>query len=297
MTEDKPITIIDYLKIINALPSTELTPTQLKILIALLVRLGKNGKTWIKNKTLSEDTATSYDGIRVRLNELKNKGMIYIANENGLRMIYIAHPTEKYLLRTSNENGKMLLVRNSDVTGPYQLYMKRKGKDHLKEKLLAPLPNGREKHPSLDIIWPKINIVFRRRIKKAYVNNWLWDNNGNSDYIEYLNSYCCNGKPDVRKFQHGLKTMHAAFFKKQESMEVEKKDLAFKETEEAAKIFSGQTESTPFAKASEECKLKYAKEYLDSCYGSHLCGYSLESVIEQKSFESYFNHNAVLGEA
>lgn len=234
---NKPLSILDYIRLINRIPSDILTPVQFKILVEIAMDLGENGKTWIKNKKLSINTATKYSSIRAQLNYLKKKCFINMGNEDGQRMIYLYHPTEFYLLRTINKNGKLLMILNNDVKDPLHPLLKDKGKDHIKRKSQLPLGDSLKKHPDLDPTWNKIPHTIRRRIRKNQINNWLHENNGNVSYIEYLIDDCKDALKPIRKFQDGLKKPHGKFFKKAENQEIKKQKERFKDIDALIKAF------------------------------------------------------------
>lgn len=217
---NKSLSILDYIRLINRIPSDILTPVQFKILVEIAMDLGENGKTWIKNKKLSINTATKYSSIRAQLNYLKNKCFINMVNEDGKRMTYLYHPTEYFLLRTINKNGKLLMILNNDVNDPLHPLLKEKGKDHIKIKSQLPLGDSLKNHPDLDRIWNKLPMAIRRRVRKYQINQWIIENNGNVGYLEYLINECKDAIKPICKFQDGLKNPHGKFFKKMGSKAV-----------------------------------------------------------------------------
>lgn len=135
----KPLSIFDYIREINKLSSDILSPAKFKILVEIAMRLGENGKTWPKNKELSINTAIKPSSIKVLMSQLKKDSFINIEKEDGQRMIYLCHPTERKRLMVINQNGKRLMVINQKVNGdlPFAATpIKRKEKKILKEKML-----------------------------------------------------------------------------------------------------------------------------------------------------------------
>lgn len=139
------LSVFDYIREINLLPTNILTPAKFKILVEIAMRINETSSTWPKNKELSDNTAIKPDSVKVILSQLKKDNFINIEKQDGKRMIYLCHPTEKKRLMVINENGKKLMVINQKVNGHLPPYIKEKEKKNLKEKML---PQGifLEKH-------------------------------------------------------------------------------------------------------------------------------------------------------
>lgn len=285
---NKPLSILDYIRLINRIPSDILTPVQFKILVEIAMDLGENGKTWIKNKKLSINTATKYSSIRAQLNYLKNKCFINMVNEDGKRMIYLYHPTEYFLLRTINKNGKLLMILNKDVKDPLHPLLKEKGKDHIKRKSQLPLGDSLKNHPDLDRIWNKLPMAIRRRIRKYQINQWLIENNGNVGYLEYLINECKDAIKPICKFQDGLKNPHGKFFKKMGSKAVaEKKEHDM----DIVKMAEEMNRKKANKKPDKEKLLALVPAFKDSIFGERYKNHAPLAIIELRSFQSFIAHS------
>ena len=216
LSEIKPLSIFDYIREINKLPSNILTPAKFKILVEIAMRIGENGKTWPKNKELSENTAIKVSSIRVLLSQLKKENFINILSTNGKRMIYLCHPTEKKMLMTINENGKMLMVINTDVNDHLHrtYYKKENKKKKSKEKSEGAAPDCFENyHPYLDEVMRLIPDAIRGQLSRPFVNKCLWEKNGDRPYFNWLFENCVDKRDPAGWVAEGMMGYYAGYLK------------------------------------------------------------------------------------
>lgn len=174
----KSLSIFDYIREINKLSADILSHAKFKILVEIAMRLGENGKTWPKNKELSINTAIKPSSIKVLMSQLKKDSFINIEKEDGQRMIYLCHPTERKRLMVINQNGKRLMVINQKVNGDLPFVatpIKRKEKKILKEKML---PQG----ISFDSFFDNLPEGIDGKIQRKTVKDF-WDKGFEDDLI------------------------------------------------------------------------------------------------------------------
>jgi len=214
MKSESSLTIFDYIREINKLPAEILSPAKFKILVEIAMRLGEHGKTWPKNKELSINTAIKLSSIKVLMSQLKKENFINIEKEDGQRMIYLCHPTERKRLMVINQNGKRLMVINQKVNGDLPPYIKEKEKKKIKEKSGPAADSIFKKHPYFDELYQKI--PFKNEIKKTILNDWLWKNNGDRPYIFWLARTAQKKQRPARYFMGGLYEYYPAYLRSDE---------------------------------------------------------------------------------
>lgn len=111
------LSVFDYIREINKIPSDILSPAKFKILVELVMRVNDTSATWPKNKELSFNTAIKPNSIKVLLSQLKKDRFIHIEKCGGKRSIYLCHPIEKKRLTVIIQNGKKVMQINEKVTG------------------------------------------------------------------------------------------------------------------------------------------------------------------------------------
>lgn len=209
-----PLSIFDYIREINKLSADILSPAKFKILVEIAMRLGEHGKTWPKNKELSINTAIKPSSIKVLMSQLKKENFINIEKEDGRRMIYLCHPTERKKLMVINQNGKRLMVINQKVNGHLPPYIKEKEKKKTKEKMGAAPDFYFLDHDYLNEIMGQIS--FKDKIKRRDINRWLWDNNGDRPYLRWLIRKSLTKRDPAAYFMGGLCKYYGEYLKSDE---------------------------------------------------------------------------------
>lgn len=206
-----PLSIFDYIREINKLSADILSPAKFKILVEIAMRLGEQGKTWPKNKELSINTAIKPSSIKVLMSQLKKENFINIEKEDGRRMIYLCHPTERKRLMVINQNGKRLMVINQKVNGHLPPYIKEKEKKKTKEKSGATPDSFNNFHPYLDELMASMPNELRGQLARPFVNKCLWEKQGDRPYFYWIFDNC-TGKDDPAAWAaEGMINYYAAY--------------------------------------------------------------------------------------